>query len=483
DFSKIEAGNLECEIIDFDLRTTIEKTEKSVSVKAKKKGLAFDVFIHQLVPSLLKGDPGRLRQILNNLSENAVKFTDQGKIKIIVTLEKEDTTSALIHFEVIDTGIGISSDEKNMIFKSFSQADGSTTRKYGGTGLGLAISKKLVDLMNGKIGVDSKQGHGSSFWFTALFEKQTKNSEEKPIIFENIKNKKILIVDDNATNCYVLKKQVQSWECDFDIAENGKEALEKLTNNSSKQFDIALLDMQMPEMDGETLAKKIKSNPDFSNIILIMLTSLGQKGDGARLKKIGCAAYLPKPVKPSLLSDCIIKALTIYKQGQNEFITRYSLKEGKKQNIHILLAQDNIASQKLYVNILNKSGYRVDTVLSGHEAIKAFETGKYNLVLLNESLSEIDGFEVTKKIRTFEKQQRLKRTPILGITANAFSEDRERCLARGMNEQIPKTIDSIKLIAIIEKWAEKNRTFQKTISNKKEGAIFNLKDALERAMD
>ncbi|MCK5311185.1 MAG: response regulator [Desulfobacteraceae bacterium] len=484
DFSKIETGNLECEIIDFDLRNTMEKIEKSISVKARNKELELDIFIHQLVPSLIKGDPGLLRQILLNLADNAVKFTDKGKIKIIVTLEKEEKKNAVIRFEIIDTGIGISPEKNKLIFHSFSQSDASTTRRHGGIGIGLSIAKKLVHLMDGKIGMESKLGHGSTFWFTAEFEKQFRNSDMQPETLVSIKNKKILIVDDNATNRFFLEKQLKNWECIFDTAENGQKALEKIElRNSSDQFDIALIDMQMPGIDGETLAKKIKTNPDFSNIILIMLTSVGKKGDVAKLKKIGCAAYLPKPLNPHLLHNCILKAFTFYSQNKTEFITRHSLKEGKKQNICILLAQDNIASQKLYLNILGKSGYKVDTVSNGLDVLKAYKTGKYNLILMQGDMPETSGFDAAKKIRTHEKTKKLKRTPIIGISDNALSEERKKCLTSGMDEHIPKTIDSIKLIKIIEKQAEQNHTFSNSVSNNNNIIIFNLRDALARAMD
>ncbi|MCK5541176.1 MAG: response regulator [Desulfobacterales bacterium] len=483
DFSKIEAGKLEYETINFDLRTTIEEAEKQISIKTNEKKLKLDIFVHQFVPSLIKGDPQLLRQILLNLADNAVKFTNQGKIKIAVTLEKEDKTSAVIRFEIIDSGVGINSDKKDIIIKSFSKADGSVTRAQGDIGLGLTIAKQLVALMNGKLGVESKLGHGSTFWFTALFEKQSQGLYKETATSENIKGKNILIVDDNTTNRFFLKKQVSAWECTFVEAINGKDALEKLANNTSRQFDIALLDMQMPEMNGEFLAQKIKSDPNFSNIILIMLTSVGKKGDVARLKKIGCAAYLPKPVKPHLLYDCIIKALTAYKQGKNEIITRHSLIEGKKQNVHILLAQSNITSQKMYLDILGKSGYKVDVVPNGVQAIEAFKTGKYNLILMNENMPEMNGFDATKNIRALEKQQGSKRIPILGITDNTMSQDRKKCLSLGMDDHLPKTIDSINLIKTIDKWAAQNQVFLKTLSPKNQGLIFNLEDALERAMD
>ncbi|MCP3899677.1 MAG: response regulator, partial [Desulfobacteraceae bacterium] len=457
DYSEMEAIKTDYEIISFDLRTTIGKVEKIISSKASKKGLKSDVFVHQFVPSLLKGDPGQLRQILLNLSENAVKFTDQGKIKIVVTLEKEDKTTALIRFEVIDSGIGIPPDKKEMIIKLFSQVQGSTTRDHRGTGLRLAIAKELVDLMNGKIGLESKPGHGATFWFTALFEKQSKGLYKETATSENIKGKKILIVDDNTTNRFFLKKQVSAWECDYVEATDGKDALEKLAENTSRPFDIALLDMHMPGMSGEVLALKMKSNPKFSKIILIMLTSVGKKGDVARLKKTGCAAYLPKPIKPHMLYNCIIQALTSYKQGKNEMITRHSLKEGKKQSINILLAQTNIASQKLYSDILNKSGYKVKIASNRIETLEAFQTGKHNLILMDENVSETSERDVTQEIRMLEKQKKSKRVPILGITDSALSQDRKRCLSRGMDDQIPRAIDSIKLIKIIDKWAGQNQ--------------------------
>ena len=484
DYSKIETNNLEYEVINFDLRNTIAETKKLISNKARAKGLELEVFIHQLVPSLLKGDPGQLRQVLLHLTDNAVKFTKKGKIKINVTLEKEDQASALIRFEVIDTGAGIDPEKSKMIFESFSQADGSTTRRYGGVGLGLTIAKELVKLMNGNMDLKTKEDHGSTFWFTALFEKQSKSSDIGPIATVNIKDIKILIVDHNTTDRFLLEKQLNGFKCNFDIAQSALEALEKIESSSStKQFDIAILDMQMPGTNGETLAKKIKADPKFSDIILIMLTSVGKKGDGIRLKGIGCAAYLLKPLKPVLLHDCIIRAISIFRQGETEFITRHSLKEGKKQNVQILLAQDSIASQKLYLNILGKSGYKVDTAKNGSELINAYKTGKYNLILTQTDMQGMSGFEAARTIREHEKNKQLQHTPILGITANELSKDRKDCLASGMDDQIPKTLDSLKLIALIEKWAENSQTLQHKPRNKRKIDIFNYQDALERAMD
>ncbi|MFN2303701.1 MAG: ATP-binding protein, partial [Anaerolineales bacterium] len=389
DYSKIEAGKLDLEILDFDLRTTMENVGDMLAVGAHNKGLELVCDTGHSIPFLLRGDPGRLRQVLINLVNNAIKFTKKGEIVVRAILVDDNNGQVTVRFSVSDTGIGIPKDRMDSLFKSFSQVDASTTRKYGGTGLGLAISKKLAEIMGGQIGVESKEGKGSTFWFTAVFEKQPEGQENKIVVPENIKGKRILIVDDNATNRYVLSEQLKSWECRYKEASSGEQALEKLKHavTAKDGFEIAIIDMQMPEMDGETLGQKIKRDPDLKNTILVMMTSLGQRGDVKRLEEIGFAAYLTKPVKQSQLYDCLATVFGLQKEAQKDrsvaIVTRHSLSEDQKRRIRILLAEDNFINQEVAINILGKFGYSADAVTNGQEAVKALEMIPYDILLMD----------------------------------------------------------------------------------------------------
>ena len=408
DHSKIEAGKLDLETIDFNLRATVEGVIDVLALTAHEKGLELACLIHHDVPPLLQGDPGRLRQILMNLTGNAIKFTETGEIIIRANLEKDDGVHATVRFEVIDTGIGIPEDRMDRLFKSFSQVDSSTTRKYGGTGLGLTISKKLSEMMGGRIGVESEEGKGSTFWFTAVFEKQPKGSEAEAVVPEDIRGKRILAVDDNETNRLVLKEQLKSWDCRFDEAARGAEALDKLREAAADgyPFDIAILDMQMPEMDGETLGRKIKETPDIKETILVMLTSVGHRGDAARMQKIGFSGYLNKPVKQSQFYDCLATVLgrkAVGKDGPLQpLVTRHSIVENRGAKLLILLAEDNVMNQKVAASMLKKMGHNVVVAYNGKEAVQAFEDKKYDLILMDGQMPVMDGLEATKEIRKIE---------------------------------------------------------------------------------
>jgi len=499
DFSKIEAGKLDIEILDFNLRTTLEDATDTLAITAHKKNLEFACVIDHKVPVLVKGDPGRLRQILVNLAGNAIKFTEKGEVIIRAAVDKQDDTQATVRFEVIDTGIGIPRDRMNTLFDSFSQVDSSHSRKYGGTGLGLAISRKLSKMMGGRIGVKSEQGKGSTFWFTAVFEKQPKGREHEIIIPGNIREKHILVVDDNETNRYILKEYLKSWHCRFDEASGGADALGKLGKAVAEgdPFDIAILDMQMPEMDGETLGRNIKANPDLKNIILVMLTSMSQRGDARRTKEIGFAAYLTKPVKQSQVYDCL--ATVIGKQAGTKdrhstpIVTRHTISEEHRRKIRILIAEDNITNQMVALNILKKLGFRSDAVANGKEAVKALEMIPYDLVLMDVQMPEMDGFEATKEIRKREKDS--KPVPIIAMTAHAMKEDRERCLEAGMNDYVSKPVEPQKLLEAIERQLAGSAQFAGSVSTKKgiekqgippgkkqENSPIDFKKAIKRAM-
>jgi signal transduction histidine kinase/CheY-like chemotaxis protein len=458
DYSKIEAGKLDLEIIDFDLRVTLEEMCDLVALKAHEKDLEFIKKIYHEVPSLLRGDAGRLRQVLLNLVGNAIKFTEKGEVAVHASLESEDTTHATIRFSVIDTGIGIPKDRIDRLFKSFSQVDGSTTRKYGGTGLGLSISKQLAELMGGRISVKSEEGKGTEFRFTAVFEKQPQDKKERIVVPEKINNKRILIVDDNATNRYVLREQLGTWGCRYGETSSGVQALEALRDAviGKDPYDIAILDMQMPEMDGKSLGQKIKQDHDLKNTILVLMTSMGKRGDAKQFEKIGFSAYLTKPVKQSHLYDCLATVTGIQKESDKEqsaaIVTRHTLAEDRKRNVRILLVEDNAINQMVAVNILNKFGYNADAVANGQEAVKKLEIISYDIVLMDCQMPEMDGYEATRVIRNLESKVLNHNIPVIAMTANAMKGDREKCIEAGMDDYIAKPVNPQELADMLEKW-------------------------------
>lgn len=458
DYSKIESGKVELENIDFDLRVTVESMGDLLAVKAHEKSLEYVTRIHHDVPSLLRGDPGRVRQILINLIGNAIKFTGKGEIVIHILLESEDSTHAHIRFNVSDTGIGIPKDRMDQLFKSFSQADNSTTRKYGGTGLGLSISKKLSEMMGGGIGVESKKGRGSTFWFTAVFEKQPIGKEKTIKVPEDIQGKHMLIVDDNETNRQVMREQLKSWGCRYGEASCGAEALDRLKEAVSAEdpYEIAIIDMQMPEMDGEELGQQIKQDPGLNNTTLVLMTSMGSRGDAERFVKIGFSAYLTKPVKQSNLYDCL--ALVSGKNTQpkaaqsSEMITVHALAEKKKHNQRILLVEDNRINQKVALNMLLKFGFHADAVSNGREAITSLQTTPYDLVLMDCQMPEMDGYEATAHIRNAGSQVLDPDVPVIAMTAHAMKGDREKCIEAGMNDYLAKPVNPDHLSDMLKKW-------------------------------
>jgi two-component system sensor histidine kinase/response regulator len=469
DYSKIEAGKLELEIIDFDLRVTLDEVSDLVSLNAHEKGLEFGCMVHHEVPSLLCGDPVRLRQILINLVGNAVKFTEKGEVVVKAALEDENTTHATIHFSVTDTGIGIPQNRMDRLFKAFSQADGSITREFGGTGLGLTISKQLAEMMGGQIGVKSEEGKGTEFWFTAIFEKQPEDREEKIAVSQDIKGKHILIVDDNASNRYILREQLKSLGCIYGETSSGMQALEelRLAVDSKDPYEIAIIDMQMPGINGETLGQKIKQDPDLKNTILVLMTSMGKRADAKRFEEIGFAAYLIKPIKKSKLYDCLAtvtgKQKKTTKDRSAKIVTRHSLAEDRKRKARILVAEDNMINQKVALNILKKLGYSADAVANGEEAVKTLEMMPYDIVLMDCQMPEMDGYTATREIRKSEDQfanrnsQPATRIPIIAITANAMKGDCEKCLEAGMDDYIAKPVKPQEISDVIEKWLKKGQ--------------------------
>ena len=458
DFSKIEAGKLDLEMIDFDLRHALENMGDMLALKAQEKGLEYVCMIHHKVPSLLNGDPGRLRQIMVNLAGNAIKFTNKGEVVIRAILEKEDETHANIRFSVSDTGVGIPRDSIERLFNQFTQVDSSTTRKYGGTGLGLAISKQLAMMMGGQIGVESQEGRGSKFWFTAVFRKQLQNKGERTVYHENIRGKHILVVEDNETNRCVLREQLTACGCRHKEVSSGMEALEVLRGAvvDKDAFEIAIIDMQMPGMDGETLGQKIKKDPELKNTKLVMMTSVGKRGDARRFKDIGFAAYLTKPVKQSQFYNCLSLVTGMQKDTSDDksagIVTRHSIAEYQKRRVRFLLAEDNETNQKVALGILKNFGYKTDVVSNGKKAVEAMERIPYDIVLMDCQMPQLDGYAATKEIRSSQSKVLNHKVPIIAMTANVMKGDREKCLAAGMDDYIPKPINTEKLLKVIEKW-------------------------------
>ena len=461
DFSRIEAGKMDLEELDFDLRTTIEEMNDILAVCPQEKGLEYTCLIHPNVPSLLRGDPGRLRQVLTNLIGNAVKFTAEGEVALEVGLETESDGEATVRFEVKDTGIGIPRDKIEKLFAPFTQADASTTRQYGGTGLGLSISKRLAEQMGGRIGAQSEAGKGSTFWFTVTLRKQEPGAAETRSWPEDavsvLVGKRILVVDDNATSRAVLKRQLESWRCECSEASDGETAMESLRAAESRgnPFQIALLDMQLPNMDGETLGRTIREDASLADTLLVMMTSMGRRGDATRLEQLGFAAYLTKPVKQSQLHDCLVAVVDVGRAtGERRparLVTRHSVAERKRRGLRILLAEDNPTNRVVALAILKKLGYRADAVANGLEVLRALETIPYDLVLMDFQMPEMDGFEATGKIRDPGSKVLDRSIPVIAMTAHAMKGDREKCLESGMNDYVAKPVKPLELAEAIER--------------------------------
>jgi two-component system, sensor histidine kinase and response regulator len=456
DFSKIEAGKLTFETMDFDLRNAVEGAVDLLAEAAQAKRVELFSVVYDDVPTKLRGDPGRLRQVLINLLSNAVKFTAQGEIIVRVTKESAAENCALLRFAVSDSGIGIPEEAQRRIFDVFSQADGSTTRKYGGTGLGLAISRQLAELLGGQIGVESAPGKGSTFWFTARFERQPEEGAPREAPRPQLEGLRVLIIDDNATNRKLVHHQVISWGMRNGAAADGVEALALLRREAAAgdPYRIAILDMQMPEMDGLMLARAIKSDPAIAGTRLLMMTSLGRRDDAA-IREAGVELCLTKPVKQSQLFDCLVTLTGDYlvdeppPQRRAALATPQVSREGR-DHVRILVAEDNTVNQKVALRQLDRLGYAADAVANGIEVLEALDRIPYDVVFMDCQMPEMDGYEATREIRKREGDSR--RTTIIAMTANALDGDRERCLAAGMDDYISKPVKRELLSAAIERW-------------------------------
>ena len=468
DFSKIEAGKLTFELLDFNLTEAVEGALEMLVERAQAKGTELVMAMLPEVPSLLRGDPGRLRQILLNLVGNAIKFTEGGEVVIRVSSEGGGDGGAVIRFEVSDTGVGVPSEVQGKLFNAFTQADSSTSRRYGGTGLGLAICKQLVNMMDGQIGVKSELGKGSTFWFTARFEKQPVEPPQPELSRDGWSNLRVLVVDDNATSRQVLRHQIFAWKLQKGSAASGHEALEALRTAVAEghPYDLALLDIEMPEMDGLTLARAIKADPAISTTHLVALTPLGHAPAADKMQAAGIEASLSKPVKHSRLFDCLVTVLggekatnlSAPKTGSAALPALSNRARLMLQDARILLAEDNVVNQKISLALLRKLGCSADAVSNGIEVIEALQRIPYSLIFMDCQMPEMDGFEATRLIRKREIESGEAcpwKVPvhIVALTAGAMQSDRETCFAAGMVDFVSKPVRLPEMQRALERWS------------------------------
>jgi two-component system sensor histidine kinase/response regulator len=476
DFSKIDAGKLTLEILDFDLRNSMEEVLDLFSEQASAKGINLAHLFHAEVPTALRGDPGRLRQIVTNLIGNAIKFTQQGDIVLHVDLAEERSGGVVVRFEVADTGIGIAPETSARLFQSFTQADASTTRKFGGTGLGLAISKRLVEMMGGTIGVESQLGQGSRFWFTVVLEQQPMECRVPLVETPELRGLQVLVVDDKEINRRVLELYLKKWGLRGTLAESGEEALRLLREGVAHGtlYDIAMIAFNMVGMDGLHLAHAINADPALKGTHMVLLSSAGQRGEAKAAAAAGVAGYLTKPVRESQLRECLATIIGAHRCRQQEagveqsgrphdngLVTRHTLAEAnRKSGVRLLLAEDNVINQKVAVRMLENLGYRADVVASGVEALEATARIEYSAVLMDCQMPDMDGFEATRAIREREAvfaksaamsdgRQHTHRLPIIAMTANSMKGDRERCLEAGMDDYVSKPVKAQDLAQVL----------------------------------
>ena len=455
DFSKIEAGKLDIEIINFDLRTMVDDVISVLAFRAAEKNIQLAVLVDVDVPSLLRGDPGRLRQILTNLVGNAIKFTDRGEVTLHISQHGIQDDRVELRCEIHDTGIGISPEQQNLLFKPFSQADASMTRRFGGTGLGLAISQRLVELMHGKIGVTSEPGQGSVFWFELALERQIRGSSSDHLTMRDLHGRRVLVVDDNATNRRVLKLQLDDIGCEGVFAESSSAGLlaMRAAQVAGVAFDVAIIDLQMPDVDGFSMARHIRADPTLAATPLMMLTSLTSRGDARASQEAGFDAYLTKPVKKSLLESGLRTLLG--QSGETSpkplLITRHTLAESARRG-RILLVEDNLTNQRLALKLLERMGHHVDVAVNGQEALNLLANGGFDLVLMDCQMPVMDGFQAVAAIRSGEIAGIDPGVPVIAMTAGALDSDRDNALAAGMDDYLAKPIDLKKFEACLQRW-------------------------------
>jgi two-component system, sensor histidine kinase and response regulator len=453
DFSKMEAGKLELDRSAFNLHESLEETVRAFGVRAGEKGLELVCDISSDVAQTVVGDPTRLRQVVVNLLGNAIKFTDRGEVVLHVEMKQEQDRHVTLHLAIRDTGIGIADDKQKLIFEPFAQADSSPSRNYGGTGLGLTISSRLVEMMGGRIWLESEPGQGSTFHFTVTLELPQAPMERRERNREaTLVGIPVLVVDDNPTNRRILEATLLQWGMKPTLAEGGLPALAALrrAKEAGNKTLLLLLDAQMPGMDGFSLMEKVRQDPELPTATVMMLTSGGQRGDAARCRELGISAYLTKPVRQWELREAILSVLGMEQQkgGSVNLLTRHTLRQTRRR-LRVLLAEDNAINRELVVRLLSKRGHTVVVAANGKQAISAFETQGFDVVLMDVQMPEMDGFEATAAIRQKEKAIG-PRVPIIALTAHAMKGDRERCLAGGMDGYLSKPVQAEDLINAVE---------------------------------
>ncbi len=456
DLSRMEAGRLELDRIDFDLQNLLDRIAAMVEPRARAKGLQLDLGLEAEVPRALRGDPGRLRQILLNLLGNAIKFTAAGDVRLRVRLLEQASGEVRLGFTVTDTGIGIPEHAQARLFTPFAQADPSVQRLYGGSGLGLSICKRLVGLMGGEIEVQSRPGAGTQFAFSLLLARTQGRVEPRRPAAE-IAGTRLLIVDPNPTTRAMLEQQTRSWGIEPASATSGEAALATLRQASARRqpIEVALVDRSLPDISGEELGDRIKTDPALRETVLVMIASSGLRGDAARVTSIGFAAYLPKPLTASMLLDCLLQLRAGPPASEPDgaeaaLITVHSMSEQRSAPLRILLADDNPVNCRIAVLMLERAGHRIEVVGDGAAAVEAVRKQRYDLVLMDVQMPGVDGLEATRRIRALRGAR--AKVPIVAITANAMMGDDQPCLAAGMNDYITKPIDRARLLAKVMEW-------------------------------
>ncbi len=458
DFSKLKAGNMDLEIIEFSPKELVESISNIMSTMAQEKNLEVQCYIPEDIPARIKGDPTRLRQMLMNLIGNAIKFTEQGHIYTGMELREIIGNDALLRFEVRDTGIGIPVAMHKSIFESFIQVDASINRCYGGTGLGLTIVREFVEMMGGRIGVQSSPGQGSTFWFEIRVPIVDVGPMNKHV--HQLEGYRVMVVDDNATNRQILENYLHAWKADAVIAKSGAEALDYLEQSSqhNKPFDVLLLDWFMPQMDGITLARTIRTDQRYDKIPIVMLTSYGLSQE--KQQQAGIQAAITKPIRSVTLRDILLENIRSFNHSSADPLLPVEPTETYDQ-YSILLAEDNKVNALIAITMLESLNMKVSHVTTGKQALKAMRMQPYQLVLMDINMPEMDGYTATRYIRKWEKDGVLKQhTPVIAMTANALQGDRERCLSMGMDDYIPKPVKQQDLLKIVRLWLQPEAEFK-----------------------
>jgi two-component system sensor histidine kinase/response regulator len=451
DFSKIEAGKLDLSPTEFDLHVAVEEVIQMLAPRGQQKGLEMASHVHPDIPRVVRGDPDRIRQVLVNLLNNAIKFTARGSVVLRVTADQADASGVMARFSVTDTGVGVPAERMDRLFKAFSQADASITRTHGGTGLGLAISKRLAELMGGSVGVESEPGRGSTFWFTARLEPAASPAAARPAV--DPRGLRVLAVDDSPVQREILSRQLESLGLEAAVAEDGGAALSLLRSaaSSASPFRLAIVDRDMPGQDGFEFGRAVKSTPEVRETVLMILVTMEDDVDPARLRELGFAGHMTKPVRQSQLFDAIMNAIAATERPVTAAASERTPTPPPANGPRILLAEDNEVNQVVAVETLARAGYRCETVSDGRSAVEAVRLGGYDAVVMDCQMPEMDGFEASRAIRAFEGQTGRRRVPIIALTANAMKGDRERCLEAGMDAYCAKPIDPTLLVSTLRR--------------------------------